>query len=567
LENVAGKANAIDSLRTQVDLMKHRLKRLEDAGGINASTHRTEILSLSHREPLVLEQTPAPPSVQTASSVIGHSLVHPEGNMTTYPPPHVTRTESGYRPSPSSQTPSGHPQLEPQLSISSWRPAASYSAMTSPAPPPVALSQTLEPDPQPQPTSGWTSVNSNIKRAHRTAYDATTSSSPGSPKRPKLAPLIPRSSYGDEVPLASTPSTYHHSTTAATSQSSLQSHGASRNPSNESQAYPHQPGSSYVSKPSQPYAPPLSSKVEAELQEPWRPESQWPTHLTNSAPTMRASPKRGRGGRGGRGRKSNPELGTPEWEKSEWNVSQGSPSGFYPPHVSPQPAHERDKVLLRRSSGHIGGLSDRRHSIESEPMPHSPMTPEMTFLSEHSPNAQGKKTRTKPFRNEQGVLIRKDGRPDMRSVSSAMNLRKVHAKKEAERAAEEGKLHTPTSALAIAPALSASDESRNSPATPPVALDGDDERDRHKVIMSKIFPYGIDGGAKGRSYGEQFFPRPEEAQPPEVKIEADGERDGDTAMKENDDDRPMTAWEHAEEEARKREAAEKGKAASAVAAA
>jgi hypothetical protein len=34
------------------------------------------------------------------------------------------------------------------------------------------------------------------------------------------------------------------------------------------------------------------------------------------------------------------------------------------------------------------------------------------------------------------VLIRKDGRPDMRSVSSANNLRKVHAKKEAERAGE-----------------------------------------------------------------------------------------------------------------------------------
>ncbi|KAK4949634.1 hypothetical protein LTR66_014009, partial [Elasticomyces elasticus] len=71
----------------------------------------------------------------------------------------------------------------------------------------------------------------------------------------------------------------------------------------------------------------------------------------------------------------------------------------------------------------------------------------------------------------------------------------------------------------------------------------------------------------GRSYGEQFFPRPEEAEPPEVKIEADGERDGDTAMKDHDDDRPMTAWEHAEEEAKKRDAAEKGKAASAIAAA
>ena len=54
--------------------------------------------------------------------------------------------------------------------------------------------------------------------------------------------------------------------------------------------------------------------------------------------------------------------------------------------------------------------------------------------------SSGKKTRTKPIRNAEGILIRKDGRPDMRSVSSANNLRKVHAKKEAERAEMDGQL-------------------------------------------------------------------------------------------------------------------------------
>lgn len=39
-------------------------------------------------------------------------------------------------------------------------------------------------------------------------------------------------------------------------------------------------------------------------------------------------------------------------------------------------------------------------------------------------------TRTKPIRNSDGVLIRKDGRPDMRSVGSANNLRKPHRKDE-----------------------------------------------------------------------------------------------------------------------------------------
>jgi hypothetical protein len=41
-----------------------------------------------------------------------------------------------------------------------------------------------------------------------------------------------------------------------------------------------------------------------------------------------------------------------------------------------------------------------------------------------------KKPRRKPIRNSDGVLIRKDGRPDMRSVSSANNLPKSRRKDE-----------------------------------------------------------------------------------------------------------------------------------------
>ena len=69
-------------------------------------------------------------------------------------------------------------------------------------------------------------------------------------------------------------------------------------------------------------------------------------------------------------------------------------------------------------------------------------------------DSANKKTRTKPIRNSDGVLIRKDGRPDMRSVSSANNLRKVHAKKEAEKAEMEGR--TPTSGRSLQPNNSAS---------------------------------------------------------------------------------------------------------------
>lgn len=41
-------------------------------------------------------------------------------------------------------------------------------------------------------------------------------------------------------------------------------------------------------------------------------------------------------------------------------------------------------------------------------------------------DSENETTRTKPIRNSDGVLTRKDGRPDMRSVSSTNNLRKLH---------------------------------------------------------------------------------------------------------------------------------------------
>lgn len=76
---------------------------------------------------------------------------------------------------------------------------------------------------------------------------------------------------------------------------------------------------------------------------------------------------------------------------------------------------------------HNSGSSEARRS--------SNMYPGSTYRDEGlgASNGNTKRSRTKPFRNDEGILIRKDGRPDMRSVSSAMNLRKVHAKKEARR--------------------------------------------------------------------------------------------------------------------------------------
>lgn len=84
---------------------------------------------------------------------------------------------------------------------------------------------------------------------------------------------------------------------------------------------------------------------------------------------------------------------------------------------------------------HAGGPVEAHQEYPATPVAHG--SPQEQFAGDGMSNS-GKKTRTKPIRNAEGILIRKDGRPDMRSVSSANNLRKVHAKKEAERAEMEG---------------------------------------------------------------------------------------------------------------------------------
>lgn len=191
-----------------------------------------------------------------------------------------------------------------------------------------------------------------------------------------------------------------------------------------------------------------------------------------------------------------------------------------------------------------------------------------------NPNTPGhptKKTRTKPIRNADGVLIRKDGRPDMRSVSSAMNLKKVHAKKEAERQSKEasedgsgGKSNnagldgtprstsshdhdhengaaspnTPSQGRRMGMAQQSDDEDEdmededdddshhqlhhsgmNSQSHTPNHSHASAAHDKHAANMRKIFPYGID---ERPTLAQAFFPSGADGRgPPEVKIEAD----------------------------------------------
>ncbi|TKA65300.1 hypothetical protein B0A55_10025 [Friedmanniomyces simplex] len=154
------------------------------------------------------------------------------------------------------------------------------------------------------------------------------------------------------------------------------------------------------------------------------------------------------------------------------------------------------------------GLGSLPTHVESHDFPATPVSSQQQdpFASQADLllSNSSKKIRSKPTRNASGVLIRKDGRPDMRSVSSANNLRKVHAKREAERAEADGP--TPTSARSLAPAESNSmsgDERDVESGTPDSARvgDGQSPRARHQELMSRMFPRSGDGAGQQEAHG------------------------------------------------------------------
>lgn len=177
---------------------------------------------------------------------------------------------------------------------------------------------------------------------------------------------------------------------------------------------------------------------------------------------------------------------------------------------------------MRRSGGFAGGRSDR----EGEP----PETP--THGSDEAgafeagdggqlTGSGGKKTRTKPIRNADGVLIRKDGRPDMRSVSSANNLRKVHAKKEAERAEMDSKTPTSTTrSLAPMQAYSEDDENAMLPGTPGTPQEREEGEEEYEDQHRRSHEQSEGQSAPSGNPTERYFPRPNVPEA-EMKTERD----------------------------------------------
>lgn len=461
------KANEVETLKITIEIMKNKIQRLEDAAAI------------------------APPQMP--------------------PSQYASPREAPVRPAQVAHPPATYravPNQVPQIDI----PVASAQRNHS-YPSQGTQSVAVTPDTAQRPEvaaaqGGWVAVNAGVKRSHTNGVDSPQDSvcpSIGSPKRPKLAPIEPRGSYSDSQ--NQHVYAYEHADTDESDGARMQTHRHTLPSTQNGQAGPPPP---QATLPSQHHFIPYGSQ-EAPSDEGWRAESQ-------RLPTEVRTPRgRGRGGgpgsRGGRVRKSmnaqySHPLSTPEWEREESlgvSESQMSPDVYY--NVA------RGRGIIRRGSGgggtsrggRPGSSGGRSVSLSLQGMPVGatiglPIDPYGPPSYAHT-----KKTRTKPIRNADGVLIRKDGRPDMRSQSSAANLRKVHARKEEEmRESEYGYTPTPSNlqhSTSMQEAETPSPTSRE-PQTQDLTAS---QQKKHSHVMSKIFPDGVDEARKDQDYARKVF--------------------------------------------------------------
>jgi hypothetical protein len=351
------------------------------------------------------------------------------------------------------------------------------------------------PEPTPSHGTGWASINAGTKRMHMAGVESPLEGAehvPGSPKRQKVAVADSEASYATSESLPYQQSHEHRNVDNFAPR--LQA------PPSTLPTQLSVPGHSIPSQTQHSVYAPYATQ-EGPSDDSWRLESQ---RIIEHRPRGR-----GRGGgpgsRGGRVRKSMPaqvhRLGTPEWEREDWQGApdaQAGPEGYYN-HVAGS-----GRGIARRGSGG-GGRGGYAQSERAASLGSQGVSPRFSIGSPNDPYAHTKKTRTKPIRNADGVLIRKDGRPDMRSQSSAANLRKVHARKEGELSAQGSPTEvTPTNFLHSA--------STDAPDTPsPSGYAQSDQhapssvQRKHSAIMGKMFPSGLDESRRQNDYAHQLF--------------------------------------------------------------
>lgn len=461
--------DALELMARRIGDISHRttdLETLRDHVAIlGGKIHRIESESARQPHPQQYTAQPPPPT-------------HPPQVVHAAPPPsHPAHAPSYQTPARTASIPQpGHPH---EIPASVMPPESAQRRESAPG------------------QNEWTPVNAGVKRVYEGAPGSHQDggSAPGSPKRPRL--VTGDSQDGHHAPPHPIGPPPH------VLPSQAQPVVASQPPSTQPATYPGPPHEGYP-------APHPAAQPGVPSSQPY---PHYGAHGSPSTQNWHSEPRptRGRGSRGGRGpgsrggrvRKSmqgqRHTVGTPEWERDQWSVapdSQASP-GLHEGHS----AHP-GRSIVRRGGG--GGSVSRVGSFPNEHQ--EQWTPEIgprtVYHIQDSP-IEVKKTRSKPIRNEDGILVRKDGRPDRRSQSSAANLRKVHARKEEQLQKETDRNSTPTR---LHPRTPAGQDSASPP--PHDQLDPnvtDSVRKKHHDILGRIFPEGIDNSRKQHDYAHQVF--------------------------------------------------------------
>ncbi|KAF3038497.1 hypothetical protein E8E12_005852 [Didymella heteroderae] len=458
LGDVSHRTSDLETMREHVAILSGKIQRLES-------------------ESTATRGQPLPPHQAHPSHQPVHQPVH-SAHASHPAPPHPSKA-------PQFQTPARQTSI-PQAVQHLEKP-------TTAVPPESAQMQ------EPPPTqNGWATVNGGVKRVFENGADSPlsgASTTPGESKRPKLTTDgshdNPLKSQHPPEPSQILPSQAQ----PVVASQPLPQVGPYPGPAIGPHQIPH-PGPHAAPPSSQPY--PYGTQSSSAEQN-WHAD---PQHMVEPRPARGRGSRGGRGpgSRGGRVRKSmhgqQHPAGTPEWERG-WPVvpdSHSSPTGS-----EGHPAHLARSIVRRGVGG--GGARGGAMTVERSGEWIPEIGPRSVFQDRDSP-IEVKKTRSKPIRNEEGILVRKDGRPDRRSQSSAANLRKVHARKEEQqREAEAGP--TPTGLQASASV---------GPDTPSPSTRGHSEPDvtdsvrkKHHAILERIFPEGLDDSRKQHDYAHQVF--------------------------------------------------------------
>lgn len=448
---VSQKANEVDSLKITIEIMKNKIQRLEE-GPMQIASQTT---SQSHQS---LRKQPEPSShlIRSVAPSFATSQVVPHASSLTQP---LARAHSDLILDVAPQT--GGPETPQRPEIFSEK------------------------------AIGWATINTGARRTHANDVEVphkAASSVLRSPKRQKLV---------NDSRVSSTASQLY-----ATSSKSTQEIGR---PEDGFQALPQTPASPQATNDST--LAPQSQRTsdypfgtqDCPFDDSWRGISQRTIeHRTRGRP---------RGGcvsnRGGRGKRNMPAHFQPVYalglEREKWPGDSNSNSQTTPDRYHSHDTHSGRGIARRGSGGGGGGASagagtrgsyassDRAVSLGLQSAGGS-----IAFDSPSDSYGFTKKTRTKPIRNADGVLIRKDGRPDMRSQSSAANLRKVHARKEGDPS------HSPSRLTPTHPSGQDTPSPIDLGAMPSVHR-------KHDAIMNRMFPSGLGESRKQQDYTNHLF--------------------------------------------------------------